>query len=242
MPSQQQQRPPGYNQGPTYVPLNTGLEKLLEHYGIRIKKSYVMDQNCYRQQLPSAFGGGERAIYFAPVIKNEFINNELAFMEHIKGLITLKISPLELNTGRAAESGLRTHKLFASSGKSWEMSERINLNPLFIRPPQAPEGQQGLPLAYLLEGEFPSYFARKPIPEKKPTAEPAEKKEGEQGVEKKAGLDISGIKGEAEVLSKGKPGKILLVASSEMLRDNLLDARGKGPNATFIMNGTKERK
>ncbi len=236
IPAQQQEKRHPYSREPTYVPVDTGLEKLLEYYGVHIKKSYVLDENCYRQHLPTVFGGGERAIYFAPIIKNEFINNELAFMEHIKGLITLKISPLEPNTERAAESGLRAHKLFASSGKSWEMSERINLNPLFIRPPQAPEGQRSFPLAYLLEGEFPSYFAGKPIPEKKPTAEPAEKKEGEQGAEKKAGLDISRIKGEAEVLSKGKPGKILLVASSEMLRDNLLDTKGKGPNATFILN------
>jgi len=236
MPAQQQEKPHAYTRGPTYVPLDTGLEKLLEHYGVRIKKSYVLDENCYRQHLPTAFGGGERAIYFAPIIKNEFINNDLAFMENIKGLITLKISPLELNTERAAESGLRAYKLFASSGKSWEMSERINLNPLFIRPPQAPEGQQSLPLAYLLEGEFPSYFAGKPIPEKKPMPAPAEKRKGEEGAEKKADLDISRIKGEAEVLSKGKPGKIFLLASSEMLRDNLLDAKGRGPNATFIMN------
>jgi ABC-2 type transport system permease protein len=236
MPSQQQQRPPGYNQGPTYVPLNTGLEKLLEHYGIRIKKSYVMDQNCYRQQLPSAFGGGERAIYFAPLVKNEFINKDLAFMENIKGLITLKISPLELKAERIAESGLEAHKLFSSSEKSWEMSGRINLNPMFIRPPQASDEQQSLPLAYLLEGEFPSYFAGKPIPEKKPRGESPEKKEGEEGAERKTDAELSKIKGEPEIPSKGKPAKILLVASSEMLRDNLLGTKGRTPNAMFIMN------
>jgi hypothetical protein len=236
MPSQQQQRPPGYNPGPTYVPLNTGLEKLLEHYGIRIKKSYVMDENCYRQQLPASFGGGERAIYFAPLVKNEFINKDLAFMENIKGLITLKISPLELNVERIAESGLEAHKLFASSEKSWEMSGRINLNPMFIRPPQSSDEQQSLPLAYLLEGEFPSYFAGKPIPEKKPTDKPPEKGKKKEEPEKKADAELSKITGEMEIPSKGKPGRVLLVASSEMLRDNLLSARGRSPNSMFIMN------
>jgi ABC-type uncharacterized transport system involved in gliding motility auxiliary subunit len=236
MPSQQRQRPPGYNQGPTYVPLNTGLEKLVEHYGIRIKKSYVMDENCYRQQLPSAFGGGERAIYFAPLVKNEFINKDLPFMENIKGLITLKISPLELNAERIAGNNVEAHKLFASSEKSWEMSGRINLNPMFIRPPQSADEQRSLPLAYLLEGEFPSYFAGKPIPEKKSRNESPEKKEGEEGAEKKTDAELSKIKGEPEIPSKGKEAKILLVASSEMLRDNLLGAKGRSPNAMFIMN------
>ena len=236
MPPKQQDRPPGYSRRPTYAPLNTGLEKLLEHYGISIKKSYVMDENCYRQQLPAAFGGGERAIYFAPLIKNEFINKDLPFMENIKGLITLKISPLELNAERIAENNVEAHKLFASSEKSWEMSGRINLNPMFIGPPQSGDEQRSLPLAYLLEGEFPSYFTGKPIPEKKPTGEPPEKGEEKEGPGKKADVEVSKIKGEAEITLTGKPGKILLVASSEMLNDNLLDAKGKSPNAMFVMN------
>jgi len=236
MPSQQQQRPPGYNRGPTYVPLNTGLEKLLEHYGISIKKSYVMDENCYRQMVPAAFGGGERAIYFAPLIKNQFINHELGFMENIKGLITLKTSPLELNTERITETSLQAHKLFSSSEKSWEMSGRINLNPLFIRPPQSADEKQSLPLAYVLEGEFPSYFAGKPMPEKKSTGGSDEEEYQKEGAEEKTDVDLSRIEGEGEVLAKGKPGKILLIASSEILRNNLLDEKGRGPNAMFVMN------
>jgi len=222
----------GFDRGPTYVPLDTGLEKLLEHYGMRIKKSYVMDEHCYRQQLPTPFGGGERAIYFAPLIKNQFINNELEFMENIKGLITYKISPLELNEERITKNGLRAHRLFASSERSWEMSGRINLNPLIIRPPQSDDSRASLPLAYIVEGAFPSYFAGKPIPEKKPF----EKKEGKERAEEKADVDLAKITGEREILSRGKPGKIFLVGSSEMLRNNLLDGAGRSPNSLFLMN------
>jgi ABC-2 type transport system permease protein len=221
---------------PQYVPIDTGLEKLLEHYGIRIKKSYVMDENCYRQSLPTGLGGGEQPIYFVPVIKNQFINQGLGFMKNIKGLITMKVSPLELDAKRIGENGLQAHKLFCSSEKSWEMSSRINLNPMFIRPPQSSEGQRSLPLAYVLEGEFPSYFAGKPIPEQKLAEKDSGKPEKEKEGAHKAELDQSRIESKGRVLSKGKPGKILLVASSEMLKDNLLDAKGRSPNATFIMN------
>ena len=238
MPASQQGMLFGSNQGPKYVPINTGLEKLLEHYGIRMKKSFVMDENCYKQILPKQFGGGERTIYFAPLIKNKHINHDLEFMRNIKGLIAVKISPLELNKKRITENGLKAHRLFASSKKSWEMNGQINLNPMFIQPPQSSEDRQSLPLAYILEGEFPSYFAGKPIPEKTSAESDSEsKKEGpeEKSIEKPE-IDLSKIEGEGKVLSRGKPGKIFVIASSEMLKDNLLDERGRNPNTMFILN------
>ena len=238
MPASQQGMLFGSNQGPRYVPINTGLEKLLEHYGIRMKKSFVMDENCYKQILPKQFGGGERTIYFAPLIKNKHINHDLEFMRNIKGLIAVKISPLELNKKRITENGLKAHRLFASSKKSWEMNGQINLNPMFIQPPQSSEDRQSLPLAYILEGEFPSYFAGKPIPEKTSAESDSEsKKEGpeEKSIEKPE-IDLSKIEGEGKVLSRGRPGKIFILASSEMLKDNLLDERGRNPNTMFMLN------
>ena len=232
-PRQQSFRP---NQPPRYKPIDTGLQKLLEHYGIRMKASYVMDENCYRQRVPAQFGGGERAIYFAPIIKNQFIDSKLGFMRNIKGLVAMKISPLELDAGRIKENGLNARKVFSSSEKSWEMSGRINLNPMFIRPPQSADEQQSLPLAYVLEGEFPSYFAGKPIPEKKVEDGDAETEQSEKPEEKKPDVDLSKIEGSGEFLSKGKAGKIFLMASSEMLKDNVLDEKGRSPNAMFIMN------
>jgi ABC-type uncharacterized transport system involved in gliding motility auxiliary subunit len=157
-------------------------------------------------------------------------------MENIKALIAMKISPLELNKERITENGLRAYKLFASSEKSWEMRNQINLNPIFIRPPQSSDEQQSLPLAYILEGEFPSYFADKPIPEKKEAASDPEKT-SKKGLEnKRASVDLPKIEPEGEFLSKGRPGKIFLMASSAMLKDNMLDTRGRGPNTLFILN------
>jgi len=220
------------NQGPQFVPINTGLEKLLEHYGISIKKSYVLDENCYKRRVRTRLGGGEEAIYFAPIIKNDFINNDLEFMKNIKGLIVIKTSPLELEKKRIDENGLKAHKLFASSEKSWEMRGRINLNPMFIHPPPVDE-QQSLPLAYILEGKFPSYFAGKPIPEKKPAD--SEKPDEEQPADK-PDADLAKIERKGEIITEGRSAKIFLMASSEVLRNNLLDEEGRSSNATFIMN------
>jgi ABC-2 type transport system permease protein len=233
-------------QQPIYVPLDTGLEKLLDHYGIRIKKSYVMDENCFQQEIPTRLGGGERPIYFAPIIQSRFINKNLDFMKSIKGMLAITISPLELDTERLTHNGLKATQLIASSEKSWEMSGRITLNPMFIQPPPKEE-MQSKPLAYILEGEFPSYFVDKPIPIKEPDkneaddkgdAAPAQQSSSNSGsgTGTQSETDISKIVTNGQFIAKGKPGKVFLMASADMLKDNLIDANGRGPNATYILN------
>ncbi|UCF91905.1 MAG: Gldg family protein [Desulfobacterales bacterium] len=242
------------NPQPVYKPLKTGLEKLLEHYGLRLKSSYVLDENCFRQEVPAQLGGGERAIYFAPLIKNQFINKDLAFMQNIKALVAVKISPLELVPDRIQANGVKVHQLLASSEKSWEMKGRINLNPMFLQPPTQADEQHSRPLAYLLEGAFPSYFAGKPIPvkevaeqnddkktadetdtEETPDAEPNQANPAEDSAQKSE-IDLSRIQRKGQFLEKGKPGRIFLMASSEMIKDNVLDASGRSSNSTFILN------
>jgi ABC-type uncharacterized transport system involved in gliding motility auxiliary subunit len=224
-------------QAPVFVPLDTGLDKLLSHYGIRIQQSFVMDENSYRQEMPAQFGGGERAIYFAPLIKDRYINNELEFMKNIKRLVALKISPLELDSERITQNALKTHQLFASSEKSWQMRDRINLNPMFIKPPESSEDMQSYPLAYILEGNFPSYFAGKPLPVREVEDEKKSEETSEAEVpESPKDIDLSQIERQGNFLAQGRPGKIFLMAAADMLGDNVLDAGGRGPNATFILN------
>ena len=236
----------GYNSGPSYIPLNTGLERLLDHWGIRIKNSIVMDENCYKQQVPPQLGGGEQKIFFAPIIKQENINNSIDFMKNIKGMVAFKMSPLEADAARLSKYKITAHKLFSSSEKSWEMTENINLNPMFIQPPPSDDEKQSLALAYLLEGEFPSYFKGKPIPETKSAesnttndvdADGTRTSDTKQITEQKPQADLSKIEGNSVLLEKSLPSRILVVGSAEMLKDNILDAAGESPNAMFIMNG-----
>lgn len=257
----QQQMPPGMNPGPRYEPLKTGLEKLLDHYGIRVKQSYVMDENCFNQELPQSLGGGERPIYFAPLIESQMINHDLAFMQNINRLVAVRISPLELIEDRLEEDDIKAYRVFSSSAKSWEMRGRINLNPELIRPPQSKDEFQSYPLAYLLEGGFISYFTGKPLPEKKTAASDAadDTKTGPADEAKppvgKEGNPESGpvaaqqaqaekipesapvpVESEGAFISRGKPGRIFIMASSEMLTDNVIDAQGRGADAVFILN------
>jgi ABC-2 type transport system permease protein len=244
----QQNRPAfGFNPGPTFAPIDTGLEKLLTHWGIRVKKSYTLDENCFRQRLGQQMGGGETPIYFAPIIKNKNINHDVEFMRNINALVTLKISPLELDEKQIAENKIHARRLFSSSSKSWEMRDKINLNPMFIRPPSS-DKMDSQALAYVLEGEFPSYFAGKPIPEK-----PSEDKEGKTASAEdmikddqidetdpakapKPEIDLSKIQNQGGFLEKSKPARVFVMAASEMLKDNVIDPEGKSTNALFLMN------
>ncbi len=221
-----------------WVPVNTGLEKLLLHYGISVTQSIVLDENSYKQQMPRQFGGGEQPIYFAPIIKNEMINKDADYLRNIKGLVVIKASPVEVRDDVLKNSGITPAVLFSSSDRSWEMKERINLDPMFLRPPVNEEEFRSMPLAYMLEGPFPSYFADRPIPEKT-GAETHQDDSGEEddGKDKtEDGIDMSAIKSEGITVRKGKHAKIFLIGTSEILKDNVIDEEGKTPNAQFVMN------
>jgi ABC-type uncharacterized transport system involved in gliding motility auxiliary subunit len=225
-----------------FKPVATGLEKLLEHYGVRVQPSYVLDENCYRQEIPPQLGGGERPLYYAPLIKNENINKELPFLKNIKGLVAVKAAPVEALGDRLRENGLKAHPVIATSERSWEMRERISFDPVALRPPAAGAADmRSRTLAYLIEGEFPSYFAGKPIPIREAAApkegEPA--KAGESPAETPAppaAPAAAGLEHRGQLIAKGKPGKLFVLGSSEMLKNIVIDETGRGNNSIFVMN------
>ena len=46
----------------------------------------------------------------------------------------------------------------------------------------------------------------------------------------------SELKESKTILTKGSPGKIFLIGTSEILKDNALDDQGNSPNAVFLLN------
>lgn len=238
-------RPPGqqvFRQQPQFNPIQTGLERLLASYGIKIRPSIVLDENCYRQRLASNMGGGERPIYYAPLIQNANINTEEPYLQNIRGLIALKMSPLELDQERLQATGIQATRLFSSSSQSWEMRDRFTLDPMAIGDPPPPEDQQQFHLAYLLQGAFTSYFAGQPVPAK-PAPEEGPSEDGDpvsesdiDATDSDAPADLSAIASSPTRRDQGEPSKILLIGSSDLIQDNILDAEGRSPNTMFIMN------
>ncbi len=218
------------NQGPSYAPLNTGLEKLLAHYGLKAGRSYVLDESCYRQNVSPLFGGGQQNLYFAPIIKNDGINKHVPYLANIRGLVMLKASPVTVDAQTLKDDGLTVTRLLSSSGKSWELSGPVNLNPLYLRPPSAPGKFKSEPLAYVVKGSFPSYFAGKPVPER-PAQQGQKGTKGRKGKKGRSHVESAGT-----TITKGKPGKIFLIGTSNILKDNIIDGEGKSPNTQFVLN------
>ncbi len=48
--------------------------------------------------------------------------------------------------------------------------------------------------------------------------------------------DKEKVEASGHVIKKGKPSKIFVTGSSDLLRDNLLDPEGRTPNSIFVLN------
>jgi ABC-2 type transport system permease protein len=222
-------------QGPVYVPVDTGLEPLLKRYGLVLERAYVLDENCYKQRIPQQFGGGERPIYFAPVIEKKEINPSVEFLKNIKGMIMIKVAPLRMEEAEIQKSGLTPTRLVSSSDQSWEMKGRIDLNPMLLHLPGPDEKRESRVLACMLEGAFPSYFADKPVPEKPEEEKKEPGKSGEETGPAKT-ENLGAVQSSNMTLKKGKSGRLFLAGTSEILTDSLIDPAGRGPNAQFVLN------
>ncbi|MBP8178790.1 MAG: GldG family protein, partial [Spirochaetes bacterium] len=62
-----------FQRPPQALPVITGLEGMLAHYGIKIGKDIVMDKQCFIAQQR---GLGELTIYFAPMIDDEGLSDD----------------------------------------------------------------------------------------------------------------------------------------------------------------------
>ena len=224
--------------GAAFEPADTGLEKLLDHYGVSVKNAIILDENCYKQNMPQNRGGGQQNIYFIPVIRDGNINNDPGYMKNIKGLVTMQASPLELVNDNIDPDLVEPVKLLSSSDRSWLMEDKINLNPMFIHPPETKDEMTSYPLAYMLEGRFTSYFKGRDIPEKKTAEEEISEKEGKNGSEDKSAksAELEKISAANRKIHQGKPSRIFVIATSKMLKDQLLDEQGRTTNATFVLN------
>ena len=221
-------------QPPVYIPRNTGIEKLLEHYGVTVEKAFVMDENCFRQQQQTAQGVAEIPVYFAPEIKADQINSDIPYLSGIKGLITLNNSPVRISDD--LPDGRSARVLFSSSDRSWieDDPQSINLyNPMMIYPP-GEDKRQSYPLAAVVEGSFTSYFADKGVPERPEPSDDAP--ETAEAPSEEVLLGIDELSSEDNMVASTDSGKLFVFGSSFSMSDSLLDQNGTSTNSVMMMN------
>jgi ABC-type uncharacterized transport system involved in gliding motility auxiliary subunit len=197
---------------PVVLPVSTGIEKLIEHYGIVINRDIVLDRNCYQTNMR---GFGDQSLYFAPIIDEKGLSRDNAVTRYLKRVIFLKGSSLVFNEGaRAGKSAL-----VSSSSESWLMKGRISFMPWSMSLP--PESQMArYTLAALHSGGLPSYFEGRETPAPKD----------------KAAAQKAPVTSDSIIKKSLKPARLIVVGTSEITTPSVVDKEGKSPNAVLVHN------
>ena len=213
--------------GAFHLPRETGLEAMLEHYGIRLEQSYVLDEQSFVQRQPSPRGGYvESEIYFAPLLKEDQIDREVPFLAGLEELVMLNTSPLALVGD--GQPGVDYTVALRTSPTAWEMAGQIDL--MGAEPPGDDE-RTSFPLAILAEGTFTSYFADREVPER-PRGEPSSQDDDEKAAPL---IPAEELRAEQSFTAQGE-GTLFVVGTSAILGSGFIDVRGRNPNSLFVLN------
>lgn len=217
---------------PTYEPVNTGLEKNLEKFGVAVGKKYVYDLNCFSQTDRQY---GKMNFYIAPMMQKNTLEQKNPITKNLGYVIFFQNAPLDISAAKE-NSNAKVTVLAKSSKESWTVDSNISPDPRFISVPSDKSTMASENLAVLVEGKFSSAFSGKP--ESKPA-------EGEN-VEKKAETDNaqSSISSNEHLSKSVQNSKIIVIGSSILggatipMFNNaqLLDAEGNQPVSMFIRN------
>jgi ABC-type uncharacterized transport system involved in gliding motility auxiliary subunit len=201
---------------PNYVPVETGLEKILSPLGISISKDVILDKKCEVSRSEQ----GDVQYYHVPRLEKSSLNKKSPLTRYLKSLTFVLGSSINVDEKAEKQKGLTSQILATSSEEAWKMQGRIMIAPTMMTPPSDPKEYAKYNLAVLVEGKFKSAFGGvKPAPVVDPK-KPAEKK----------AESIAVAQPLTESASEGK----ILVASSSLI--NMFDPEGKLPNAAFFMN------
>jgi ABC-2 type transport system permease protein len=201
---------------PNYVPIDTGLEKILSPLGISINKDVILDKKCVIRRGE----GNDMTYYHVPQLEKNSLSGKNVITKYLKTLTYVIASSINVDDKIAKQNGLDSQVLITSSSDAWKMQGRIMINPSTMTPPADEKEYAKFNFAVLVEGKFKSAFnGIKPAPVIDPK-KPAEKK--------------------AESITEAQPlresaatGKIFVTSSSLI---NMFDPEGKLPNAVYFMN------
>ncbi|MBQ9207262.1 MAG: Gldg family protein [Treponema sp.] len=212
---------------PTYTPINTGIEKNLEKWGISVGKKYVYDTNCF-SQVDRQYG--KMNFYVAPMMQKNTLDQKSPITKNLGYVIFFQNAPIDVSAAKENKDA-RVTVLAKSSKESWTVESNISADPRFISVPSDKSTMASENLAVLVEGKFSSAFSGKP------------KSETAEG-EAKASEIADSIATNEHISKSIQNGKILVIGSSILggghipLFNNaqLIDAEGSQPVSMFVRN------
>jgi len=151
--------------GTVAMPFDTGLDDLLFRYGVRINKDLVQDLNFGYYPVVSGEYGNQPQIVPLPwpfyVQAGKMANHPIT-----KGLDVVEFRFVSSIDTVKAEQVIKTPLIFSSGYTRRESAPaRVAFKDMAIEPDVRSFNSGSLPLAYLLEGKFTSFFKNRFVPD-----------------------------------------------------------------------------
>lgn len=222
---------------PTYVPINNGLNMILEKYGITLKNEYVMDEECYTE-MNSQYG--KLNFYYAPAVRQDNLNQKNPITKNLGLVLFLQSGSIDASEAES-NPDLKVTALARTSRKSWTESENFTLSPLMLSPAPKDE-QKEYTVAVLAEGKFQSAFDGAPEILQTPEATSAEEDASSESEAQLAGSQLAeaaateSLSSVNHIARSTQPGKILVLATSVITTQQILSANSTEPVALMLRN------
>ena len=207
-------------EGLNVSPLKTGLDDLLEHYGVKLNDNLVLDvsmgQLTYSQGFMTVTTG---YAYFIKVLEQyQYRTGETSEGLSQDSIITSQLESLTLPWARSLEllpqgdAAIEAVALAKTSRGGWTAQSPYNINPTSrqFQPPASV--QQAYTVAVSLSGTFKSFYAGKAIP-------PATSSESDEAVTPKPAEEERTTKTDSEET------QIVVVGNSQFLQQGQQDGR-----------------
>ena len=219
------ERMQGAYQMPAYTPVSTGLERVLEGWGISPGKKYVYDLSCFSQADRQY---GKMNFYAAPMLQKDGLSQKSPITKNLGYVIFFQSAPVDVS-GAMGSRDARVTVLAKSSKDSWTADAGIGVDPRLISVPDDKSLMKSENLAVLVEGKFSSSFQGRP--QDNPADTDLVTEEGP-------------LSSREHVPKSVQNSKILVIGSSVLggapiqIFDGarLLDAEGKQPVSIFVRN------
>ena len=181
-----------------------GLEDLLFKYGIRMNYNLVADMQCGAVPVNTATTAEEARwtlmpwVYY-PLLTTNPDHPATRGLNYVKGEFASSMDTIGVRDGEVSSTVLLST---SKSSRSREVPLYISMEEVMVQPDQALYQSSRLPVAVLLEGEFPSLYKNYPVP---------------SGVYPK----------DAKVLARSSSTSILVVSDGDILANEVAFEQGR---------------
>lgn len=187
---------------------------ILNRYGVGLSDQMLMDESSDTISISGAMNIGPFEVSVpvkAPMqilVTQEAMNRDVSIAGRLSSMLYLWGSGLDIDRKRVEELGIKTTVLFTTSKKSWALPFKGGaLSPEDVAPLRG-DYQPDIPLAALLEGQFPDVFEGRDVPSWP----------GKEGV-----ADASVETPDKKVAPlEPKTGRLLVVGCFKMLQDDII--------------------